>query len=452
MCGDCCQSAADGKKLLCKVANTFMGLLPSQTAVTRSLRSYAEKLRLFRYNARLYLLVTVLSGLAFGVFRLLFNFYVLSLGYNEALLGGLLTVASLVSMVSALPAGYVSDRIGRKSALLLSSLTMSTAVLGMVLWPTMLGLYAMNAIMGLAQSLAGVTFGPFLMENSKETERTYLFSFSMGLQTIAGFAGNWLGGHLPTWTGRAIQADPTSAAAYSWALTAVALTSFLAIIPIFFIRRPYKSLNSNGRKSISPFAYARQNPGLLLKLISPMLLTSLGAGLLMPFLNIFFRSAFNSSDSTIGLLFATGSFFMGIGLILAPPLADRYGKMTIVVVSQALSIPFLVLMGFAPWFGVAAAAYLIRLALMNMSNPVYQTFVMEQVDENARATVASLVSMSWNVGWAFSPSLSGWIQVNYGFDPIFMGTIATYVVAIYLYWRFFGRAPRPLPAAVSREP
>lgn len=112
------------------------------------------------------------------------------------------------------------------------------------------------------------------------------------------------------------------------------------------------------------------------------------------------------------------------------------------VITQAVSVPFLALLGFSPWFSISAAAYLVRLALMNMSNPIYQAFVMEQVDEEARATVASLTSMSWNFGWAFSPTLSGWLQVNYGFPPIYIGTIITYILAIYLYWRFFGRTAR----------
>ncbi|MCZ7670350.1 MAG: MFS transporter [Chloroflexi bacterium] len=166
----------------------------------------------------------------------------------------------------------------------------------------------------------------------------------------------------------------------------------------------------------------------------------------MPFMNIYYRHDYGASDSLIGGLFAVGSLAMAFGLLLAPPLAERYGKMRMVVISQALSIPFLAIMGFSPWFWLSALAYLVRLMLMNMSNPVYQAFVMEQVDEEARATVASLVSMSWNFGWAFSPSISGWLQVNVGFGPIFLGTMTSYVIAIFLYWRFFGRAEsKPMP-------
>ncbi len=133
---------------------------------------------------------------------------------------------------------------------------------------------------------------------------------------------------------------------------------------------------------------------------------------------------------------------MGVGLLIAPPIADRFGKIQVVVVTQALSIPFLFLMGFSPYYVLSAGAYYIRLALMNMSGPVYQTFVMERVEPSARATVASLVSMANNVGWAFSPQVSGWMQVNYGFDPAFATTITLYIIAIYMYWRYFWYADR----------
>jgi len=79
------------------------GLFTSR--ILQGLKLYVGKLRLFRRNARLYLLNTILSGVAFGTFRLLFHYYILSLGYDEAMLGQLLTVSSLVALIGALPAG-----------------------------------------------------------------------------------------------------------------------------------------------------------------------------------------------------------------------------------------------------------------------------------------------------------------------------------------------------------
>ena len=159
----------------------------------------------------------------------------------------------------------------------------------------------------------------------------------------------------------------------------------------------------------------------------------------MPFMNIFFSKVHNQPDPVIGTMFAWGSLAMGVGLILAPALADRYGKIRVVVFTQAISIPFLVLLGFSPVFGLSALAYYIRLTLMNMSSPVYQTFVMEQVEPKCSAMVASLNSMVHSFGRAFSPIISGWLQVSYGFGPPFIGTILLYIVAIVMYYFFFLR-------------
>jgi len=65
--------------------------------------------------------------------------------------------------------------------------------------------------------------------------------------------------------------------------------------------------------------------------------------------------------------------------------------------------------------------------------------VMEQVDSESRAMVASLNSMVHSFGRAFSPVISGWMQVNYGFAPPFIGTIVLYVIAIFMYYLFFMR-------------
>ena len=416
-------------------------LLEIPHLVLRGFRAYLGKLRRFQGNARLYLLSTTLSGVGFGIFRLLFNFFVLSFRpadprYDESLLGQLVMASSLAALAGALPAGYLADRLGRKRSLLLSGAVVSATVVSMVLWPHPLNFYLMHVLQGLAQSLGAVTAGPFLMENSSEEERTYLFSFQVGLQTLAGSLGNWFGGNLPTWMGEALGVAPTSTPAYTAALLLVGGISFLGLLPLFFLRRG-PAVGTSARRMLSPFQYLRENPVLLGKLIGPQWVISLGAGLLIPFMNVFFRRNYGQSDATIGTLFALGSLAMGLGLLLAPLLADRWPKMRVVVATQALSIPFLVLLGFAPSFYLSAFAYLVRVALMNMSNPVYTTFVMEQVEPEARATVSSLTSIGWNFGWALSPWVSGWLQTHYGFAPVFAGTISSYGIAIAMMWRFF---------------
>lgn len=405
---------------------------------------YAENIAAFQPNARLYLINAVVMGIASGIFRLLFNFYVLSIGFDEALLGNLVTASAMTSLIVALPMGYLADRIGRKTALILGGVTQMAAVAMMVLFPSVPTFIGMNMLMGLAQSLAGVTMGPFLMENSSDKERTYLFSFASGLTMGSGFVGNWLAGLLPTWMSGWLLVSATSTPAYAAALAVNVFLGASGLVPLLFMRNP--QISKEKRAAFAPLAIARENPALFGRLILPMLITSIGAGLIMPFMNVFFRQVHGQSDPAIGAMFAWSSLAMGVGLLLAPPLADRVGKIQLVVITQALSIPFLIALGFSPWFGLSALAYYVRSALMNMSAPVYQTFVMEHVDPKARATIASLVSMANNFGWALSPTISGWIQVRYGFGPAFFGTLVLYVLSITLYWKFFWpRASRSQP-------
>ncbi len=401
------------------------------------IRTYIERVSAFSPNARKYLISIMVYGAGFGIHRILFNFFLRSLGYDETLMGLLSTVSSMTVLISALPMGYVADILGRKLSLVVSGLVIGPSILLMVIFPSVPMMIIMNILMGIGSSLGSISSGPFLMENSGEVERTYLFSISSGLRMAAFSVGDWIGGYLPTWFGRVFDVSAVSSTAYAWAIGIAGILVIVAVIPRLMLKR--RKLASDEITIFAPLKYAKEHPGMLTKLLLPMLITSIGAGLIMPFMNIFFSNVHHQPDPVIGVMFAWGSLAMGIGLILAPALADRFGKIKVIVFTQALSIPFLILLGFSPLFSLSALAYYIRLTLMNMSSPVYQTFVMEQVDSDSRAMVASLNSMVSSFGRAFSPTISGWLQVSYGFGPPFIGTIILYTISIFLYYFFFIR-------------
>lgn len=415
-----------------------------------TLLTYIARIRAFSPNARRYMVYTIFFGIGTGVFRLLYNFYVLSLGYDESMLGNLITAETVAALLAAVPMGYLADRLGRKGALLASTFTYALGVILMVIFPGTFVFFALNVLLGLAQSLSTVTQSPFLMENSGEEERTYLFSLSFGLSMTAMFAGNWLGGYLPSWLGLWQQVEATSSTAYGAALGVVTAAILLGLLPLWRIRGE-NGRDAAGRSNFLPLAYLKTNFGMFGRMVLPLLVTSFGAGLFIPFMNVYFRETYGQSDQAIGTLFAWGSLAMAVGFLLAPAMADRMGKIQLVVLTQLLSIPFLFLLGFSPWFWIAALAYYVRQGLMNMSNPVYQTFVMEHVEPDARATAASLVSMAWSSGRAFSPTISGYIQIHYGFEPVFALVIVLYGIAVYLYWKFFWVSNRKPAAAAASD-
>ncbi len=407
--------------------------------MVETLQNYWISVRSFSRGARLYLLASVLQGIGFGIFQLFFNFYILSLGYRRDFLGLLISLPALTALIVALFAGYISDLIGRKRAFISGILVMVVAQLLMLFWVTPTGLILSGILRGMGGSLYRITAAPFLMEESEARERTHLFSFSAGISTVSSFLGNFLGGSLPGLVALYLGVAPTSSTAYAWSLGATTLLLLVALLPLSRLEMRAR-LETHG--PLEPFRALWRHRRVLGRLLLPPLITSLGAGMLIPFLNIFFRYRYHLSDSFIGSLFGFGALGMGLATLIAPILAEKWGKPQTVVITRAVSIPLLLILGFVYSLPLAIGAFLLRMALMNLAGPVYQTMVMEETDESARGMAASLFSMIWNLGRAVTPSISGPIQEAYGFNPVFLITITAYALATFLLYWWFVRPAR----------
>jgi MFS family permease len=117
------------------------------------------------------------------------------------------------------------------------------------------------------------------------------------------------------------------------------------------------------------------------------------------------------------------------------------GKIRTVILAQALSIPFLLGLGFSPLLGVAVGAALARAGLFNMGAPLYDAFAMERTDEAARPAVIGLLNGASSIGYAFAPIISTHVQAAYGFTPLFIATLICYALAVLAKYWFFARKP-----------
>jgi len=144
------------------------------------IRTYIKRIRAFTPNARKYLISVMIFGAGFGVHRILFNFFLGSLGFDETFMGLLSTVSSMTVLIIALPMGYLADMLGRKISLVISGLLIGSSMLLMVIFPSAGLLIGMNVLMGVGSSLGGVVTGPFLMENSGEEERSEFNGLCLG--------------------------------------------------------------------------------------------------------------------------------------------------------------------------------------------------------------------------------------------------------------------------------
>ena len=129
-----------------------------------------------------------------------------------------------------------------------------------------------------------------------------------------------------------------------------------------------------------------------------------GAAISIPYMSIFFRDTFAISDQTPGIVFSLSALMTGVGSLIALRLTTELGsKIRAIVLTQSLSVVFLLILGFSPFFGLAAVAFLLRSALMNMSVPLYDAFSMDHVCKQEQATVVSVKELAWQASWTVGP-------------------------------------------------
>lgn len=412
-------------------------------------RAVTARTEMFSRNAKLFLLSTVVGGITFSGFQLFFNFFILARGFDRDFLGLINAVPSGAALLVGVPMGMLSDRIGRRRAMIIGVGVATVALWIQITAQSPAVMVAMAAVQGIANSLYYLSMAPFMMRVSSPRERTLLFSLNFGLMTLSGAVGNLLAGQLPAWFGAALGVGAESAEAYQAVLLASIVGGAVMLVPVFMIREVrWEGPPDGGHFSLAEFRQLFRPT--VLRLAAPNFIIGLGAATLIPYMNVFFKGEFDVPDGRLGVLFSLSSISIGLASVVGPKIAERVGgKIRAVVLTQGLSLPFLLLIGFSGVLPIAALAFLMRGALMNVSSPLYSAFAMEAVSERERGAVNSVMQLTWEVGWTVGPYLSGVVQQRAGFAPLFLSTSILYGVAITLTWAFHGRAEARLAEAAS---
>ena len=411
------------------------------------LQSIGTQFHSLNRTARLFLLALFLDGLLFSGWNLFFNLFIIDAGHSRDFLGLVNAAPSLSALLLGVPMGLLSDRIGHKRAMILGFALANFAIIGMILGKSEPAMLAMALFFGGASQLYVLSQAPFMMKTSDDRTRDILFSLSYGMFPLASTLGNFLAGYLPgvftRWFGLA-----TSTSAYQAVLLFSVISSFLVLIPIAFIQesRTAKKEEPGQSVEVKPSLWKTLSRPLTLKLALPNLAIGLGAATLVPYFNVFFAERFHMGDSTLGILFSAGSLATGVACIIGPRLVGNLGgKVRTVVLGQAASLGFLLMIGFSPWPWLAVIGFIARGALMNMVAPLFDAFALEQSHETEHGAVNSIRNLAWNVGWTVGPYISGVVQQNYGFSPLFVSTAILYGIGISLTWIYF----RPKKAGVQ---
>ncbi len=396
-----------------------------------------------------------LFGIGIGIFMVLLNLYLRAIGYSEDIIGKLLAFQSLCAAIISIPMGWLADKTSRRS----------TYLLGITLFGT--GSVMLGTVRELAFLIAAVVFAgcgggammvsvqPYLQENSRRRQRPYIFSINFTLMWVTSVLAGLIAGYLPwilkiSFPALAVaEAEPERLQYSLWVGIAFV---FIALIPALGMS---SQSSAEVQKKFDASAAARQAQGnpwpAILKFTFCNSLIGLGAGMIVPYFNLYFRDWVGASIPQIGFVFAIGQFGTAIGSISSPMLAKRTGLVKGVAFSQLASLPFMALMAFRHEFWLCTLCFVFRSAFMNMCIPMRQETMMEIVPAGMRARASAIDSMSWNMAWAFAMFFSGGIIKDWGYDSSIFIAIACFLVSAISYHFFFTPWEKSRKAATAAQ-
>jgi MFS family permease len=429
---------------------------------------YVDKTQQFSRNANLYVLHVIGMDMIHGSWTVLFNLYLLAIGFDIKFIGLRLVVEGIARAVTAIPAGLASDRIGRKASFILGDGV--GALFGLVMISTR------NEAMLLVIPALGAFFGnlhhtaepAFMAENSKPAERVHLFAVAGSLRTFSAMTGALIAGLVP-----ALFVDSVGLVdAYRYATYAGLALWFLSLIPAVMLRsleaeeRPEEqfadsdapdSLDGGGarRLSLRRLTAGITHPRRIAFFVLTSAFLSFGFGAIGPLINVAFHEGHvHAEESQLGVMFAAGELGLAAATLVIPLLAARMLKVDAIVITRLLALPFVFAMGVLPvvmgegqlLLLLVGASYVGRITMFRMSSPLDDAFNMDVLDARERATNTGFEIAAGGALSALAVFIGSRLLDSGDFTTPFLIMGVCFAISTLIYWRAF----RPLELSELR--
>ena len=364
-------------------------------------------------DGKLILSARIIRTFAYGFLSIVFAIYLKLLGFNDVLIGVVLTATLVNSVIFTLIASFYADRIGRRKTLIIYGALMSIAGVIFLATENYFALIA-AALIGTI-NVTGTETGAFLsieqallpqtVKNNKK--RNTVFALYNMAGTFAMSAGVLLSG-LPTILQEQYAMNQVESIKPLFLLYSVL---GISVIGIYFMlsNKIEVLLSGNTAKSVMQTLSPRSKQ-IVGKLSGLFAVDSFAGGfVIQSIVSLWFFTKFGVDLAAISVIFSVAGVLTAFSFFAAAKIADRIGLVNTMVFTHIPSNVFLILVGFAPSLPLAIAFYLARMTLSQMDVPTRQSYIVAVVGEDERTPAAGITNISRNISQAVSPSLTGYI-------------------------------------------
>ena len=419
---------------------------------------YIDKTSRFSRNANLYVIHVIGMDMIHGSFDVLFNLYLLAVGFDIRFIGLRLLIGFIARALTAIPAGLLSDRIGRKASFILGDGI--GAIIGVIAISTrnealLLALPAIGALFG---NLHHTSEAAFMAENSKPAERVHLFAVSGSLRTFSAMTGALIAGLVPAF----FIDDFGRVDAYRYATYAGLSLWFLSLIPALMLRsheaeeRPEEQFRSSAPAGQSPrtsrglrsIFSGITHPRRIVYFVITSAFASIAFAIVAPmFAVVLHEGDVHAGEGQIGVMFAVAQLSLAVVTLGTPLLAARMLRVDAIALTRLAAIPFILGLGLMPLIFdeggllllLFAMSYVGRVGFLRMASPLDDSFNMDVLDARERATNTGL-EIAVGSGLSAIAILIGSRLLDSGdFTTPFLIMAVASLISTAIYWRVFRR-------------
>jgi len=223
-------------------------------------------------------------------------------------------------------------------------------------------------------------------------------------------------------------------------LVIVTISSFSFVLVLFMKEAKPRSLSNRFYHNMRALR-SDHDWGLIARVLFPNFLIAIGAGLTIPFVNLFFNSVFKIDSDTFSLIGAGTAGIVFLTTLVIPFIRRKFGFRVAILIPQSLAILFLVILALTQlvqaysWaFYVALAAFMLRQPFMNMAGPMTSELGMKYVGPRNQELISAISSSIWSASWFISAKIfQVFRHMDLEYYQIFLITAAMYAVGVSFY-------------------
>ncbi|MFT5196371.1 MAG: MFS family permease [Cellvibrionaceae bacterium] len=403
--------------------------------------SLVSSFRSFNRSIRLFLLASLLLGLGVdGVYAVLFNLFMLRLGYEAEFIGVVNSAGLFAFAFVGLPSGLLGSRWGSRVMLvgglvfvLTGAILLPFAEFSPEGWQAGWLIVSYVLLMG-GWSAVFVNGSPFMMSSVSDGNRNSLFSIQVAVASLASFAGSLIGGFLPDVISRFSQIPITDPAPYRYPMQVMAFLMVPAIFLMLGTDEPDKEIAESGRTGEKrPMNLWLLPIALIVAIAFIRLLQVAGLAATATFINVYLDSALQQSTSRIGLLTSFSRLAGVAGALLFPYLTRKYSNITVAIVGSLGAALFILPIAFIPIWWVAGLGFICARFLTGMRYPAFQVYILEMFETRYHALMSGVMALAAGLSFALMALSGGYIITLFSFRNLFLtGSSITIVGSLIL--------------------